>query len=71
MQRFAFRFSLNSEQRKHAAKSLDTLSLGRLAAFGYVGLSSGNGLMMGVSVLLAVLLEVAALSQLRNVGDSE
>ena len=70
MKRFTFRFSLNSEQRKHAARSLNTLSLGQLAAFGYVGLSAGNWLMMGMSVVLAVVLEVAALSQLRNVGES-
>ncbi|MCB1918145.1 MAG: hypothetical protein KDG52_20835 [Rhodocyclaceae bacterium] len=70
MRFFTFRFLTNNEQRKHVAKTLNTVALGQLAAFGYAGLSNGNWSMMGVSVALAVLLELLALRLLRNLGDS-
>ena len=70
MKSFNFRFLANNEQRKHVAKTLNTVALGQLAAFGYVGLSNGSWSMMGVSVALAGLLELIALRVLRNLGDS-
>ena len=70
MKAFKFRLLLNCEQGKHVAKTPNTVVLGQLAAFGYVGLRDGNWAMMGVSVLLAVLLELLALRLLMNVGDS-
>jgi hypothetical protein len=59
---------LNAEQRKHIAGSLQTVALGQLAFFGYRSVEQFHyGWILG-SLILAAVLEAAAIFVLRVEG---
>lgn len=70
MASFFRKLILSSEQKKHLAKTVNTIGLGQLAAFGYTALQSGSGwLVLVASLCVLVVLELVALRILKNVDD--
>lgn len=59
--------ALNTEQKKHVAKTLNTIGLGQLAAYGYVSLSNGPWWVILVSGIILFVFERAALAVLASV----
>ncbi len=56
-----FSNALNTEQKKHVAKTLNTIGLGQLAVFGYTSLSSGPWWVVLASAIITLILERLAL----------
>ena len=61
--------ALNTEQKKHVAKTLNTIGLGQLAAFGYASLSNGSWWVMLVSGIILFVFERLALAVLADLKE--
>lgn len=70
MARYFRKFILSNEQKKHLAKTINTIGLGQLAAFGYTALQVGGSWFVLVASLgVLMVFELVALRILRNVDD--
>lgn len=58
---------MNSEQRKHLARSLQTIALGQLVFFGYKALETRRYVLAAISLVVYAIVDAAAIYSLKEV----